>query len=466
MKDLLIKGGLVITERSQQTEDGEICDILCYGEKIKQIGRDISVVDAEIIDATGMIVIPGGVDVHTHLCLETETAAASDDFYTGTLAAAFGGTTTIVDHPGFGPAGCSLDHQIEKYHRLAKDRAVVDYSFHGVIQHVDRDVLSKMAVLMEEGITSFKIYTTYGFKLSDSDILRVLERAGELNILTAVHCENDGVVNYRIEKFKAEGKLSPRYHSLSRPPPAETEAVSRMITLAKIANDAPLYIVHMTAAASLDLVRSVRRGGHKNVYAETCPQYLFLDEDLYNLPGGEGLKYLMCPPLRSASDRETLWQGLLSDIDTIATDHCPFFFESQKLAGIDDFTKSPSGVPGIEERIPLLYSEGVAKKRLSLRRFTELCSTNPAKLFGLYPQKGVIKEGSDADFVIIDPAKHEVLSRKILHANVDYSVYEGMEVQGWPVCTISRGDVIVLHGAVNASPGRGRFINRHLGKLR
>ncbi|MCL2472859.1 MAG: dihydropyrimidinase [Treponema sp.] len=455
MKNLLIKNGLVVTEDNE-----EICDILCSDEKIQQIGKDLSAPGAEIIDAAGKIVIPGGVDVHTHLCLDVGFATVSDDFYTGTLAAAWGGTTTIVDHPAFGPPGCSLDHQIKKYHGLAEGRAVIDYGFHGVIQHVDEDVLARMEVLAEEGISSYKVYTTYGFKLSDDSIYRVLKRARDLGLLVTVHPENDGVINYLREKFSSEGKLSPRYHPLSRPAECEAEAISRMILLAKMAGDAPLYIVHLTNALGLEFIKSARCRGQKNLFAETCPQYLFLDKSLYSLPGIEGLKYLMCPPLRSSADRDALWEGLVSDIDTVATDHCPFFFETQKVLGKDDFTKCPSGAPGVEERIPLLYSEGVAKKRISLRRFTELCCTMPAKLFGFYPQKGVIKEGSDADIVIIDPDKRVVLTREKLHANVDYSAYEGIEVHGYPVCTISRGDVIVRNGKAAAQPGRGKFIKR------
>ena len=455
MKDLLVKGGLVVTENTE-----EVCDILCSGEKIKKIGVTISSPAAEIIDAAGKIVIPGGVDVHTHLCLDTGSATVSDDFYTGTLAAAWGGTTTIVDHPGFGPAGCSLDHQIKKYHGLAQGRAVIDYGFHGVIQHVDGKVLSMMETLADEGITSFKLYTTYAYKLSDAHIYQVLERAKALGLIVAVHPENDSVINYLREKFICEGKSSPRYHPLSRPVECEAEAVSRMLLLAKMAGDAPLYLVHLSNSLALEFVKNARRRGQKNIYAETCPQYLFLDEGRYGLPGLEGLKYIMCPPLRKAADMDALWQGLMQDIDTVATDHCPFFFETQKILGKDDFTKCPSGAPGIEERIPLMYSGGVAEKRLSLRRFTELCSAAPAKLFGLYPQKGVLREGSDADMVIIDPEKRVVLGGKNIHANVDYSTYEGIEVQGYPECTISRGEIIIRDGIVNAQAGRGKFLKR------
>ena len=453
MKDLLVKGGLVVTEDAE-----EQCDILCSGEKIKQIGKNLPHSNADIIDAAGKIVIPGGVDVHTHFCLDTGTAKASDDFYTGTLAAAWGGTTTIVDHPGFGPPGCPLDHQIKKYHALAEGRAVIDYSFHGVIQHVNDEVLLNMKDLAEDGITSFKIYTTYGYKLKDEDIYRVFKRAGELGLLITVHAENDGVINFLRDKYKTEGKLSPNFHPLSRPVECEAEAINRLIMFAKAACDAPLYIVHLTSALGLEFIKNARSRGQKNLYAETCPQYLLLNEGLYT--GDEALKYIICPPLRSGADSAALWQGLVSDIDTVATDHCPFFYEAQKLAGREDFTKCPSGMPGVEERIPLLYSEGVAKKRLSLRRFTELCSTMPAKLFGLYPGKGVIMEGGDADIVIIDPEKYMELHKNGLHANVDYSAYEGFKVHGYPVCTISRGEVIVKDNTVNAKPGRGKFIKR------
>jgi dihydropyrimidinase len=473
VKDLLVKDGYAVAE----TGEG-VLDILCSGGKIARMGKGLPVpAGAEVIGAAGKIVIPGGVDVHTHLNLDVGSAVASDDFYTGTVAAAFGGTTTIVDHPAFGPAGCSLDHQIKQYHGLAAGRAVIDYAFHGVIQHVDPDVLSKMEDLAEEGITSYKVYLTYGFKIPDEGLYRVLKRAGELGLLVTVHPENDGVVTHLRETFVREGKRSPAFHPLSRPPECEAEAINRMILLARMAGDAPLYIVHLTCALGLEFIGAARRRGQRRLFAETCPQYLFLDEGLYRLPGIEGLKYLMCPPLRGEADRESLWRGLEADIDTVATDHCPFFFETQKVLGRDDFTRCPSGAPGIEERIPLMYAEGVAKKRISLRRFVDLCCTNPARLFGLYPRKGALREGSDADIVIIDPDRRAALHNGgpvdlrrgpavspwapgTLHENVDYTAYEGMELSGYPVCTISRGEVLVRDGEFHAAPGRGQYISR------
>ncbi|MDR2922515.1 MAG: dihydropyrimidinase [Treponema sp.] len=455
MKKLLIKNGFVVAEKTEA-----VCDILCEGEKIVRIGNGLSLdADCEIIDAAGKIVIPGGVDAHTHLTLDVGFTAASDDFYTGTVAAACGGTTSIVDHPGFGPAGCSLDHQIQKYHGLAKGKAVIDYGFHGVLQHVDDTVLAMMETLAEEGITSFKLYLTYGFKLPDAGAFRVLRRAKELGLLVAVHPENDGVINLLREEYIKAGKTGTRFHPLSRPAECEAEAINRMALFARMAGDAPLYIVHLTCALGLEFIEAARRRGQKNLWAETCPQYLFLDESLYSLENNEGLKYIMCPPLRSPADIAELWRGLNSGIDVVGTDHCPFFFETQKIMGKDDFTKCPSGAPGIEERIPLMYN-AVVNGKLTLRRFTDLCCSNPAKIFGLYPRKGVIAAGSDADIVIIDPDRRQTITHNKLHSNADYSAYEGFSVQGWPVRTISRGEVIAEDGEFCGKPGRGKFLKR------
>ncbi|MDR0441877.1 MAG: dihydropyrimidinase [Treponema sp.] len=462
MKTLLIKNGLAVTENAET-----VCDILCKNGKIAQIGNNLPIEDSpdiEVIDATGKIVIPGGVDAHTHLNLDTGRFSAVDDFYSGTIAAACGGTTSIIDHPGFGPAGCDLDHQIKKYHGLAEGRAVIDYGFHGVLQHVDDKVLSMMGKLAGEGITSYKLYLTYAYKLSDGDVFKVLRRAKELGLLVAVHAENDGVINLLRSEFRLEGKTAPVFHPKSRPAECEAEAISRMIFFARMADNAPLYIVHLSTRLGLELTNAAKKHGQKNLYVETCPQYLLLDESRYSLPGNEGLKYIMCPPLRAMADREALMdalqvRGLTMEIDTVVTDHCPFLFESQKMAGKDDFTKCPSGAPGIEERIPLMYGE-VAKGRLGLRRFTDLCCANPAKIFGIYPRKGVIAPGSDADIVVIDPEKRITLTRELMHGNADYTAYEGLEVQGWPVLTISRGEVIAREGKFTGAAGRGQFLKR------
>jgi dihydropyrimidinase len=459
MKTILIKNGLVVSENAEA-----VCDVLCEGEKITHVGNNLRAdgtrADIEIIDAEGKIVVPGGVDVHTHLNMDVGIAVASDDFYTGTVAAACGGTTTIVDHPAFGPDGCALDYQIKRYHSFAGGRAVVDYGFHGVLQHMDENVLAMMEGLAEEGITSYKAYLTYGFKLSDADVFKALRRAKELGLMITVHPENDGVISLLREEFSAAGKTAPRFHPLSRPAECEVEAINRMILMARMADNAPLYIVHLSSALGLEFIVAARSRGQQNLWVETCPQYLLLDESRYNEPGLGGLKYIMCPPLRSPADGDALWRGLVDGIDTVATDHCPFFFETQKMMGKDDFTKCPSGAPGIEERLPLLYSEGVAKKRITLRRFVDLCCANPARLFGLYPQKGVIAPGSDADFVVIDPAKRVTMAKRMLHENVDYTAYEGFELQGYPVCTVSRGEVIMRDGTFTGRPGRGKFLKR------
>jgi dihydropyrimidinase len=319
-----------------------------------------------------------------------------------------------------------------------------------------------MAVLADEGITSFKAYLTYGFKLDDAALYRVLEKAKEIDAIIAVHPENDGVIAYLRSKFKAEGKLSPPYHARSRPPEAEAEAINRAILLARMAGDAPLYLVHVTSALALSYITAARKRGQRRIYAETCPQYLALDKSRYE-GGDDALKFIMCPPLRTPKDNEALWRALAQDIDTVATDHCPFMFAGQKMPFRDDFTRCPSGAPGVEERLAILFSLGVRTGRITLQRFVELCCTNPAKIFGLYPKKGAIRPGSDADLVVFDPNKKVTLRQKDLHSRVDYSAYEGLEVQGYPVCTISRGEVIVRNNEFIGKMGRGAFILRKQG---
>ncbi|MDR2952258.1 MAG: dihydropyrimidinase [Treponema sp.] len=459
MSALLVKGGLAVTYGAET-----FCDILCEDGIITRIGKDIfpeAGQNVEVIDAAGKIVIPGGVDAHTHFNIDVGIAASCDDFYSGTVAAACGGTTTVIDHPGFGPAGCDLDHQITKYHGLAEGKAVIDYGFHGVIQHVDAKVLSMMEKLAGEGITSFKLYLTYGYKLNDGDVLKVLRRAKDLNLLTAVHAENDGVIALLRDEFRKAGKTSPACHPLSRPAECEAEAVSRMILFARMAGDAPLYIVHLSSALGLEFAKAAKKRGQKNLFLETCPQYMLLDESYYSLPGDEGLKFIMCPPLRPVADKEALLKALEKDIDVVATDHCSFTFEDQKMAGKDDFAKCPSGAPGAGERIPLMYNEAAAG-RISLKRFTDLCCANPARLFGVYPQKGVIAIGSDADLVIIDPEKRAAIAKGLIRGNAGYSAYEGMNVKGWPVIVISRGEVIARDGEFSGKAGRGKFLKRKL----
>jgi len=450
----LIKGGLIVLEKETL-----LGDLLVEDGIIKDIGANIAKEADQIIHAEGMVVLPGGIDVHTHFNLDVDIFT-TDDFLTGTTAAAFGGNTAIVDHMAFGPRGCDLHHQVKVYEGYTKGKCVIDYGLHGVIQEVNESILEEMESMVKEGIPSFKIYMTYDYLIEDLEAIEVLKRLKELNGITAVHCENDAIIKYMKHKLLKEGKTEPKYHAVSRPESCESEAVNRMITLAAIADDAPLYIVHVSAEESVNLIRKAREKGN-NVYGETCPQYLFLDESCYEDPGDEGLKYIMSPPLRNKRNQEALWEGLRDGtLMVVATDHCTFDFHGDKQRGKDDFTKCPNGGPGVETRIPLMYSEGVGKGRMTHNKFADIISTNPAKLFGLYPKKGVLAIGSDADVMIIDPNKQVTIVKSMLHENVDYTPYEGFEVKGWPILTMVRGRIVVENGKLMATPLFGEFIHR------
>lgn len=453
---MLITGGLVAGESG-----GRIEDIRIEGETVSEIGPSLVARAGEmVIDACGMVVIPGGVDVHTHMDLDLGSVRSTDDFFSGTVAAACGGTTTIVDHMAFGPRGCSIRHQVDVYHRLAEDKAVIDYGFHGVMDHVDGAIEDELEELSREGITSHKFYLTYDKMISDYEVIRLMERARSLGVLLAVHAENDGAIRFLRDKFIRAGKTAPIYHARSRPPECEAEAVGRVAMLAAMVGDAPVYLVHLSTGLSLDILHAARLRGQKHLFAETCPQYFILDESMYLRD--DGLKYIMSPPLRADTDCEALFHGVCGgDIDVIGTDHCPFFYIREKQLGKNDFSKAPGGIPGVETRIPLLFSL-VSAGRLDLGRFVSLCCAQPARLFGLYPKKGVLAVGSDADIVIVDPSIRKTLTRDMLHENTDYSPYEGMDVAGYPVKTISRGEVIVNDGRFTGDMGRGRYIKRGL----
>ena len=456
-----ICGGTIVTENGTFRGDLLIGDgrILKTAECID--GQDPDAAGAEMIDASGKLVLPGAVDIHTHMDLDVGIARAIDDFYTGTVAAACGGTTTIVDHMAFGPKGCSPWHQVKEYHRLADGNAVVDYGFHGVLQHVNDEVTDEMAEIAEaEGITSFKVYMTYDFRLDDLDLMKILERAGREHILIASHCENHGIVTCFREQFVKEGKTQTRWHPVSRPPEAEAEAVSRLLYLAQAAGEAPVYIVHLSTRRGLEEFRKAKAAGQAHIGAETCPQYLLLDEKLYDDPQ-EGLKAVMAPPLRRQEDRDALWQALAgNELDTVATDHCPFTFAKQKQQGAQDFTKCPSGAPGVEERLILLYSEGVRKGRITLPQLVHYACTNPARVAGLYPRKGTIEKGADADLVILDPEKEWTLTTQRMHSAVDYSCYEGMKISGAVEQVLLRGKTVALNGAFTGERGDGIYLRR------
>jgi dihydropyrimidinase len=452
----LLKNGTIVTEK-----ECFIGDILTEHGVIKKICSKIDDSSHRVIDASGKYVLPGGIDVHTHLNIDVGIAKAVDDFYSGTVAAAFGGTTCIVDHMGFGPAGCNLHHQLKVYHEYAKDKAVIDYSFHGVIQYVNEEILKEMeAIVYEEGISSFKFYTTYDYSLNDYDAIRVMERLGELGAITAIHCENHGIINYLRKLHVDRGEKSPWFHAKSRPEVAEIEAIDRMIKLQSITKNSPLYLVHVSSGEGAKLIKTAKNSGRK-IYGETCPQYLFLNEEMYKAESNEGLKYIMSPPLRDKVNNAMLWNSINEySIDVIGTDHCPFNFNGEKQLGAADFTKCPNGAPGIEERVPLLYSYGVNEGRISINKFADIVSTSPAKLFGLYPKKGTLREGSDADIILIDPEKEAVMSKSILHGNADYSPYEGMKIKGYPIFTMVRGEIIVDNGVFLGNKGFGKFIKR------
>src|SRR5271157_919295 len=390
MERTLIKNGIIVT-----ATDTVRADLLIDGSVIADIGPGLGEADARVIDAAGSYVIPGGVDVHTHLNLEVHGVRVGDGFFVGTASAAFGGTTCVVEHPGFGPSGCSLSHQVQRYEEEALGQTVVDYGLHAVFQHVNETVLNELTRLAEKGVPSGKIYLTYDGRLNDREILKVLDRTRGLGMLAAFHAENDAIISFLRDKLRAEGKRAPIYHALSRPDYCEAEAISRILHLAEAAGAAQVYIVHLSTALGLQAIEEGRRRGLP-VYAEVCPQHLLLDDSCYLEPDHGGLKYIMAPPARKKEDCAALWNGLATgSIDVVATDHCSFNFADKLALGKEDFSKCPGGIPGVETRLPLIFSEGVSKGRLSLNRFVDVVSTAPARIMGLYPRKGILAPRSE-----------------------------------------------------------------------
>lgn len=453
--DYVIKNGTIVT-----SSDTFVADIGIQGGKIAIIGKDLPSAGAQVIDATGKYVFPGGIDVHTHLDMPFGGTVSKDDFKTGTIAAACGGTTSVVDFC-MQSKGQTLQEALAVWHNKAKDKAVIDYGFHVAITDMNPNTLLEMQTVIKQGYPTFKLFMTYdNLRVEDDVLLQALIQTREHGGLVSVHAENYFVIKYLVEKFKQEGKIEPLYHALSRPPLAEGEATSRAIKLAMIA-DAPLYIVHLSCNASLQEVARARKANAK-IMAETCPQYLLLSEDNYREPDFQGAKYVMSPPLRPRENQEPLWNGLVHDqLSVVATDHCPFDFKGQKEMGRDFFGKIPNGAPGIETRMMLLFDRGVNSGKISLNRFVAITATNPAKIFGMYPQKGIIAPGSDADMVIFDPKLQKTISKKILHENVDYTAYDGFKITGYPIMTFSRGQVVAKDGEFVGKIGAGKFLARH-----
>ena len=450
--DLVIKNGTIVT-----ASDIYQADIGVKDGRIALIGRGLE--GQRTLDAAGQYVFPGFVDVHVHLQMTIGDITSTDDFATGTIAAACGGTTTIIDFVDPKP-GQSLHEAVSDRRAEADGKVAVDYSLHLTATNAAPETLAELPELAEAGYTSLKLYTTYpALMVDDGQMLRLLAAAKECGILPLIHTENHQAIEYLKAKLLAEGKTAPRYHPRSRPPLVEAEAANRVLALAGLV-DCPVYIVHVTCRETLLAIERARERGQR-VFAEVTPNHLLLSEDDYDRPGFEGAKFVLSPPLRDRRNWEHLWRALAEGgLQTVATDHCPWTFAEQKQRGRDDFTKIPNGAPGIETRIPLLFSEGVGKGRLSLNRFVEVCATAPAKLFGLYPRKGTIAVGSDADLVIFDPHKEVTLSYKTLHQNVDYCPFEGWKVRGYPTTVVSRGRIVVRDGEFVGQVGAGEFIPR------
>lgn len=453
--DIVISGGTVVTASDTYT-----ADVAISGEKVVAIGQDLAKDATRVIDAKGKYVIPGGIDVHTHLDMPFGGTTSADDFFTGTRAAAFGGTTSIVDF-AIQYKGQALRTGLDAWHQKAEGKATIDYGFHMIMTDVNESTMAEMDALCKEGVTSFKLFMAYPgvFMLDDASIFQALQRTGENGGLICMHAENGGVIDVLVKQALAKGYKEPKWHALTRPLRAEGEATHRAIALAEMAG-VPIYIVHLSAAEAMHHIRAARDRGVP-AYAETCPQYLFLSEDDYDEPNFGGAKYVMSPPLRPRGNEQDLWRGLsLGDLQMISTDHCPFCMKEQKELGKDDFSKIPNGAPGIETRMSLVYDGGVRTGRISMNRFVELTATAPAKLFGMYPRKGSITIGGDADIVVFDPEKKVTLRAETLHMKVDYNPYEGRLVQGAPEVVLSRGKVIVDGENFLGKAGDGKFIKR------
>jgi dihydropyrimidinase len=453
---LLIKNGTVVS-----ADKTFAADVLIESGTIKEVRPGIPAEPGhEVLDAAGMLLLPGGIDAHTHLDMPFGGTTSSDDFETGTLAAAIGGTTTIVDF-AIQARGTRMRDALDTWWKKAESKACIDYGLHMIVTDLPEAGLEDMDDMVREGVASFKLFMAYPnvLMVDDATIFRALQQTSKNGALICMHAENGSVIDVIVRQALAEGKTAPIHHALTRPTLAEAEAVHRAIALAEMAG-VPIYIVHLSSEDALNQVREARDRGLP-AFAETCPQYLLLSIDDMQLPGFEGAKYVFTPPLREKQNLPKLWDGLKTDnLQVVSTDHCPFCFEDQKALGKDDFTKIPNGGPGIENRLQLLHHHGVNSGKLTLNRFVEIVSTAPARIFGMYPKKGVIAPGSDADIVVWDPQAEHLISAKTHHMRVDYSMFEGFKVVGNARQVFSRGELIVDKGQYVGRAGRGQYLRR------
>src|SRR6266568_1555890 len=448
MPSVLIQNGTVVNADSTVQ-----ADLLMDGAVIKEVRRGIPASAAKtVVDATGLLLFPGGIDAHTHLDMPFGGTNSADDFETGTRAAAIGGTTTIVDF-AIQARGTKMRTALDTWWKKAEGKACIDYGLHMIVTDLADAGLEDMDDLVREGVASFKLFMAYPnvLMVDDATIFKAMRQTAKNGALICMHAENGSVIDVIVQQALAEGKTAPIYHALTRPTRAEAEAVHRAIAMSEMAG-VPVYIVHLSSEDALNQVREARDRGLP-AFAETCPQYLLLSIEELERPNFEGAKYVFTPPLREKHHLPKLWKGLKHDnLQVVSTDHCPFCFEDQKALGKDDFTKIPNGGPGVENRLQLLYHHGVNQGRLSLNRFVELVSTTPARLFGLYPRKGTLAAGSDADIVVWDPNADHLISAKTHHMRVDYSMFEGFTVKGNAKLVMSRGEVIVDNGSYQGRP--------------
>jgi len=461
MTTTLVRNGTIITASDRYEAD-------LYIDKgvITTIGRGLPPAADTVVDASGCLVMPGGVDVHTHLDMPFGGTRSADDFESGTVAAAHGGTTTLIDF-AIQDFGSGLNPALETWMGRAEGKSVIDYAFHMIVRELTDQVSIDMdRMVRHEGVTSFKLFMAYPgvFMVDDATIFKAMLKTRENGGLICMHAENGGVIDTLVKEALRKGERAPKYHALTRPTGAEGEATGRAIALSEMAG-VPIYIVHLSCADALEKVKQARDMGLP-AYAETCPQYLFLSYDDYEREGFEGAKFVMSPPLREKWHQDVLWKGILkNDLQVVSTDHCPFCMNEppQKQLGADDFSKIPNGAPGIETRLMLLWDGGVRPGRIDPHRFVEICSSSPARMFGLWPKKGTIAVGSDGDLVVWNPNRTVTLSAKTHHMKVDYNPYEGRVVQGAPEKVVSRGEVIVDDGKFVGKRGRGQFVKRQPG---